>query len=112
MCFSTYPSCAMPDAATLVPPDAPEPHGLKQELAATLKLAVPVVVVQVGLMAMGVVDTMMVGRVSAEAIAAVALGNIYVITVAMLGAGILMVLDPLVSQAIGAKDQVGVARAV
>ena len=72
----------------------------------------PVVVVQVGLMAMGVVDTMMVGRVSAEAIAAVALGNIYVITVAMLGAGILMVLDPLVSQAIGAKDQVGVARAV
>jgi MATE family multidrug resistance protein len=94
------------------PPFVPEPHGLRQELVATLRLAVPVVVVQVGLMAMGVVDTMMVGRVSARAIAAVALGNIYVITVAMLGAGILMVLDPLVSQAVGAQDHPAIARAV
>lgn len=87
-------------------------QSLRQELTATLRLAVPVVVVQVGLMAMGVVDTMMVGRVSPQAIAAVALGNIYVVTVAMLGAGILMVLDPLVAQAVGAGDPPGVTRAV
>ncbi len=37
------------------------------------RLAAPVVLVQVGLMAMGVVDTIMVGRVSAVALAAAAL---------------------------------------
>lgn len=90
----------------------PEPHGLKQELAATLRLAVPVVVVQVGLMLMGVVDTMMVGRVSPQAIASVALGNIYVATISMLGGGILMALDPVISQAVGARDPLAITRAV
>jgi hypothetical protein len=42
-----------------------------------VRLALPIVAVQVGLMMMGVVDTLMVGRVSAAALAAVALGNIY-----------------------------------
>ena len=46
-------------------------------LRALLTLALPVIVVQVGLMAMGVVDTIMVGHVSPEALAAVALGNVY-----------------------------------
>ena len=41
------------------------------------RLAVPVVLAQVGLMLMGVVDTLMVGHVSADALAAVALGNLY-----------------------------------
>jgi MATE family multidrug resistance protein len=61
-------------------------------------LAVPVVVVQVGLMLMGVVDTMVVGRVSAEALAAVALGNMVFLTVASFGFGLLMAMDPLVSR--------------
>jgi len=46
------------------------------ELRATVALAVPVVFVQLGFMAMGVVDTLMVGRVSARVLAAVALGNL------------------------------------
>jgi MATE family multidrug resistance protein len=90
----------------------PEPTGLGQELAAMVRLALPVVVVQVGLMAMGVVDTMMVGRVSAEAIAAVALGNVYFFAVAVFGQGTLMALDPIVAQAVGAGDEIAIARGV
>ena len=77
-----------------------------------LKLAVPVVVIQVGLMLMGVVDVMVVGRVSAEALAAVALGNLAVMAVASFGLGTLMVVDPLVAQALGARDRLAVRRAV
>ena len=76
------------------------------------RLAVPVVLAQVGLMLMGVVDTLMVGRVSAEALAAVALGNLYFITLMVPASGTLMVLDAVVAQAVGARDYEGVARGV
>ena len=90
--------------------DLPEPRGLGQELAAMVRLALPVVVVQVGLMAMGVVDTMMVGRVSAQAIAAVALGNVYFYAISIFGQGTLFALDPIAAQAVGARDEVAFAR--
>lgn len=77
-----------------------------------LRLAWPVVLAQVGIMLMGVVDTAMVGRVGTSAVAAVALGHIYWVNVTIFGLGILMVLDPVVSQATGANDRVGVARGV
>jgi MATE family multidrug resistance protein len=77
-----------------------------------LRLAIPVVVVQVGMMAMGVVDTVMVGHISAQALAAVALGNLYFFTLAVFALGTLMVLDPVVAQAVGAGDGPAVARAV
>src|SRR5690242_3777327 len=47
-----------------------------------VRFASPVVFVQVGLMAMGVVDTIVLGRHSAAALAAGALGNLYFMTVA------------------------------
>ncbi len=55
-------------------------------------------------MAMGVVDIAMMGRVSAEALAAVALGHLYSFATLVFGLGCLQALDPLVSQAVGAKD--------
>ena len=73
---------------------------------------VPVAVVQVTMMLMGTVDTVMVGRVSATDLAAVALGNLYFFGAAVFGMGVLFALDPVVSQAVGAGDPVGVARAV
>ncbi|MFL5619337.1 MAG: MATE family efflux transporter [Gemmatimonadaceae bacterium] len=76
----------------------------REELAAMTRLAMPIVLAQIGLMSMGVVDTLMVGRVSAAALAAVALGNLYFYTVSTAAAGTLMVLDPIVSQAAGARD--------
>jgi MATE family multidrug resistance protein len=84
----------------------------RADLAELLRLALPVVVVEVGLMFMGVVDTMSVGRVGAAAIAAVALGNLYYFSVSIFGMGLLLALDPIVAQAVGARDDEGVARAM
>ncbi|MDB4874757.1 MAG: mdtK [Gemmatimonadetes bacterium] len=86
--------------------------GGRTELRATVTLAVPVVFVQVGFMAMGLVDTLMVGRVSATALAAVALGNLYFFNVGIFGTGTLMALDPLVAQAVGARETDAVSRAM
>src|SRR5512134_4006731 len=86
------------------------PHGFRAELGAMVRLALPIVVVQLGQMLMGAVDTIMVGRVSAEAVGAVALGNLYFFGAAIFGMGVLMALDPVVAQAVGAKDAEAVAR--
>lgn len=77
-----------------------------------LDLALPVVIIQVGMMSMGVVDTIMVGHLSPQALAAVALGNLYFFVPAVFGMGTLMVLDPVVAQAVGAGDAPSVARGV
>jgi multidrug resistance protein, MATE family len=82
---------------------------LRQELSAAVRLAAPVVLVQVGIMLMGVVDTMMLGHVSAEALAAGALGHIATIFLLIFGTGALSALDPLVAQAHGAGDSEAVA---
>src|SRR5512143_2902490 len=71
----------------------------RDDLRASLRLAFPVVVIQVGMMTMGVVDTVMVGRLSPQALAAVALGNLYFFGLAVFAMGTLMVLDPVVAQA-------------
>src|SRR5712671_5058509 len=75
---------------------------LRQELRPMLKLATPLVIAELGWMGMGVVDTMMVGRVSAEAMGAVSLGSVLFYTVAIFGSGLMLGLDTLVSQAYGA----------
>lgn len=82
----------------------PATGSLRLEGVALLRLAGPVALLQLGLMAMGVVDTMMIGRVSATALAGVALGHLYSFTCLGFGMGVLMALDPLVSQAIGGRD--------
>ncbi len=84
----------------------------RDDLGAMARLAVPIVVVQVGFRLMGVVDTMIVGHLSAEALAAVALGNLFVFGVTSFGFGLLMGLDPVVSQAVGAGEHRLVVRAV
>ncbi len=68
-----------------------------------LRLATPLVMAELGWMGMGIVDTMMVGRVSAQAIGAVSLGGVLFYAVAMFGSGLMLGLDTLVSQAYGAR---------
>jgi MATE family multidrug resistance protein len=75
-----------------------------------LRLAIPIVLIQVGMMLLGVVDTIMVGHVSPTALAAVALGNLYTFGLSIFGLGVLLSLDPIVAQALGAKDHVAVSR--
>jgi MATE family multidrug resistance protein len=82
------------------------------EWKALTSIAVPLVIVQVGMMLMGVVDTLIIGRVSPDALAAVALGNLYFFDCIVIPMGTLMALDPLVAQGVGAKDDLAVSRAV
>jgi len=77
-----------------------------------LTLAAPIVLIQLGMMLMGVVDTIMVGRVSATALAAVALANLYSFGIMIFGLGVLMALDPIISQALGARDELAVSRGI
>ena len=87
-------------------------HPVRKELGAVLRLATPVVMVQVGMMLMGTVDTMMLGRYSATALAAGGLGHAAYFGLFVFFMGLLFGLDPLVAQAVGAKDEARVARHV
>jgi MATE family multidrug resistance protein len=80
---------------------------LRAEFRPTLRLAIPLVLAELGWMSMAIVDTMMVGRLpnSAVAISAVSLGGILVHTLAFFGGGLLVGLDTLVSQAFGAGQR-------
>jgi MATE family multidrug resistance protein len=77
---------------------------LSRELRAMVTLAVPVVLSELGWMAMGVVDTIMVGRLGPAAIGAVALGNAICYTPSIFGVGLMLGLDTLVAQAYGRND--------
>ena len=57
-------------------------------------------------MAMGIEDTMFVGRIGAEAIGAISVGTTIFYTISILGGGLTLGLDTLVSQASGAGDLV------
>ena len=68
-----------------------------------LRLAAPVVVAELGWMTMGIVDTLMVGRLSPEAIGAVGLGSALFNAAGVFAMGMLLGLDTLVSHAFGAR---------
>lgn len=78
---------------------------VRQEIVAAVRLAAPVALVQLGLMLMGVVDTMMLGHYSPQALAAAGVGHVFCAVVQMLGYGVVAALDPLLSQAYGAGDR-------
>ncbi len=67
-----------------------------------LALAAPVVLAELGWVTMGIVDTLMVGRLGAHAIGAVGLASMLFFAVAVFAMGLLLGLDPLVAQAFGA----------
>lgn len=69
-----------------------------------LRLAIPVVIAELGWTAMSTVDTLMVGRLSAEAIGAVALGSALFLGVTIFGMGLLLGLDTVISQSFGAGN--------
>jgi MATE family multidrug resistance protein len=75
---------------------------LSAELGPMLRLAVPVVVAELGWATMAIVDTIVVGPLGAEATGAVGLGSNLYIASAIFGIGLLLGLDTLVSQEYGA----------
>lgn len=77
---------------------------LKKEAETTLKLGLPVIAAQLLQMSMNFVDTVMAGNLSAEALAAVAVGGAVFIPFIMLAAGIMMAITPIVAQLYGARN--------
>lgn len=82
---------------------------LGTEVPALWRLAWPVVLGEVGWQAMGIVDTVMVGRVGAEALAGVGVGNALFFVVAIFGIGMLLGLDFAIARAVGAGERAEVA---
>lgn len=80
----------------------PQTRSAVRELGPMLSLAMPVVVAEVGWMAMQIVDIAMVGRLGPEAIGAVGVGSALFLALAVFAMGLLLGLDTLVSQAHGA----------
>src|SRR5439155_5745727 len=79
---------------------------VRADFLLTLRLALPLIVAEVGWMSMGIVDTIMVGRLpdSAVAIGATGLGQSLYHSVAIFGGGLLLGLDTFVSRAYGRED--------
>jgi MATE family multidrug resistance protein len=76
---------------------------LRKELGPMMRLAAPLALTELGWMVMGVVDTIMAGRLNATAVGAGSLGNMLFYPVAICGTGFLLGMDTLVSQAFGAN---------
>ncbi len=85
---------------------------IRSEVDALWRLAGPAVATQVGAMAMSVVDTLMVARVSTEALAAATIANVWSSLLLYCSMGLLFGLDPIVSQAHGRGDGPRAGRAL
>ncbi len=77
-----------------------------------LRLAAPLAVAELGWMVMGVVDTIMAGRLNATAVGAGTLGNMLFYPIAVCGTGMLLGMDTLVAQAFGAGDSLDCRRSL
>ncbi len=89
------------------PTEEPAPPG---ELRPLLKLAAPLAAVHLGDQLLGLVDTAVLGRVGALELGAAGLGNSVFFLMVVVGIGILIGLDPLISQAHGAGERVRARR--
>lgn len=74
-----------------------------QELRQLWKLALPIAFAQAGQALMGFVDTAVCGRAGISTLAAVSLANNLFFAVAAFAIGLLLGIDPLISQAFGAQ---------
>lgn len=106
----------MPPVQLSEPASASASVSVPGETAAELRtlfgLSAPIAAAQLGMMTMGVIDTMMVARIGASELAAVAIASTWAWSSGSLAQGIIHGMDPLVSQAHGAGDHEGVALAL
>ncbi len=99
----------MSPAPSFEPAPEPSPHS---EFRTLFGLSAPIAASQLGMMTMGVIDTMMVARVGAAELAAVAIASTWAWSSGSLAQGMVQGMDPLVSQAHGAGDGEGAALAL
>ena len=74
------------------------------ELNATLKLALPIALTQLGQVAMMTSDLMLIGHLGEKAIAGAALGQTVLFAAFVLGMGLVSAVAPLAAQAYGARE--------
>ncbi len=82
----------------------------KDNYRALLTLAGPIALSQIAQTSMGLVDTLMVGRLGAVPLAAIAIGATVHFTILLFGLGMVLAVGPLASQAHGAQRPRDVAR--
>ncbi len=87
------------------------PGGNADEVRTLWRLGWPVALGGVGMLGMGAVDTAMVGPLGEQALAALSASNMWVHGLGVFGRGIMMGVDPIVSQAYGRGDSERIAGA-
>jgi multidrug resistance protein, MATE family len=87
----------------------PKRPGLTLEI---VRLAAPIVGMNLSIALLGFTDTLFMGRISTTAVAAVGLGGLVFFTLVLLARGTVNGIVPFASQAFGAKDFKAVARAL
>lgn len=81
-----------------------------REFRSLFRLAVPLAAAQAGTQLMGLVDVAVVGRLGARELAGSGLANAVFFAFSIIGMGLVMGVDPLMSQAIGAGDRLRARR--
>lgn len=81
----------------------------RAEIRTLLRLGLPVSLTQLGVMMLGVVDTMMAGHLGTASLDASALGSLWIMGTSVFGIGLVLGMDPIVSQAHGAGERRRVA---
>ncbi|MEO8231820.1 MAG: MATE family efflux transporter, partial [Ignavibacteriota bacterium] len=76
---------------------------IKAEIVKTFKLAYPVIIGQLGVIMMGVVDSIMVGKLGSVQLAAASLGNSLIFLILIIGIGSSVVVSPIVAILVGGK---------
>ena len=79
------------------------PQNWRAEMDALLRLGIPMGLTQLAQFFIFTIDVIMIGRLTPEDLAAASLGSVYFFGLWMLGAGPVMAISPLVSQALGAN---------
>jgi MATE family multidrug resistance protein len=92
---------------------APAGRGVwREELADTVKLALPIALTQLGQIAMMTSDLALIGRLGDKAVAAAALAHTVLFMLYVFGMGLISAVTPLASQYVGARQPRMVRRAV
>lgn len=92
---------AMAEHAPAIP--LPEPRAERQsEIVATMRLAAPIVLANLGQMAINTTDVLLMGWLGPDALAAGALGTNVFFVVMISSLGIVVAVSPLAAQAVGA----------
>jgi MATE family multidrug resistance protein len=78
---------------------------LREHIRESLKLAIPVMLTNIGHVMMGVCDNVMVGHLNAQSLAAAGLATVVFNVFLLFGIGVSYAITPLVAEAFGASDR-------